>query len=84
MAPMLYFDQDSKVVEHPAYWVDSVPILRVLRDGEILLPGNVMCLLNKSLGLTRKMMSSWPQTGVSYDPNLYSVQATKHTEGENE
>ena len=42
IAPMLYFDQDSKVVEHPAYWVDRVPILCALRDGEILLPGNAM------------------------------------------
>ena len=83
IAPMLYFGQDSKVVEYPAYWTDRVPILRVLCDGNSPLPGNVMCL-NKSLGLTRKTMSSWPQTGVSYDPNLYSVQATKHSGGENE
>ena len=32
---MLYFGQDSKVVEYPAYWVDRVLILGVLRDGEM-------------------------------------------------
>ena len=61
---MLYFGQDSKVVEYPAYWTDHVPILHVLCDGNSLLPRNAICLLNKNLGLTRKVMSSWPHEHV--------------------
>src|SRR5438128_1335481 len=70
IAPMLYFGQDSEVVEYPAYWIDHVLIIRVLHDGETA-SRDVMCLLNKNLGLTRKMKSSWlhkrkPATTPSY------------------
>ena len=72
IASMLYFGQDSKVVEYPAYWTDRVPILRVLCDGNSPLPRNAICLLNKNLGLTRKVMSSWPHERVPSTTPTYT------------